>query len=188
MKTGSASRCSGRFPARGRRQPSDQVAVSMPAMTKTTIAQKNAYHASVVHILYPYRNSLLCNDFRYACRQWVGFQPLTQRCVTNPFAVLTVRDRNFTLRDTPPRRRITISGRIGGARHGAVELSGACHTGTPDVFVSLGGSAPFRGLAALPRPQRSRVCFAEHPLEYLAGWVAWNFLGEDHLFRELVAR
>ena len=38
----------------------------MPAMTKTTIAQKNAYHASVVHILYPYRNSLLCNDFRHA--------------------------------------------------------------------------------------------------------------------------
>jgi hypothetical protein len=38
----------------------------MPAMTKTTIAQKNAYHASVVQILYPYRNSLLCNNFRHA--------------------------------------------------------------------------------------------------------------------------
>jgi hypothetical protein len=55
-----------KVPARVRRRHRDQVvAVSMPAMTKTTIAQKNAYHASVVHISHPHRNSLLCNDFRH---------------------------------------------------------------------------------------------------------------------------
>src|SRR5271166_4087580 len=34
----------------------------------------------------------------------------------------------------------------------------------------------------------SHVLFAEHPLENLARWVAWNCLGEDHLFGQLVAR
>jgi hypothetical protein len=81
----------------------------MPAMTKMTIPQNHAYHANVVHILCPPIESLCCAMPSGAICRSGWFSPFTQRCLTNPWTVLTARGKDLTFQDNHGNRALLLA-------------------------------------------------------------------------------